>query len=69
VPQEVYIVDPKGLISKIPSEVFHYFEDGIAPLVKHDPDFEKCLKVSANFVTQKCKRNEKKKNYLAHNQP
>jgi hypothetical protein len=30
VPEEVSIVEPKGLTSKILSEVFHYFEAGMA---------------------------------------
>jgi hypothetical protein len=67
VPEEVYIIDPKGVTSKILSEVFRYFKAGMAPLGKHDPDFEKRLKVNANLVTQKCTRNEK--DYLAQKQP
>jgi hypothetical protein len=50
VTEEVFTVDPKGLTSKIISEAFHYFEASMALLGKHDPDFERSLKVNANHV-------------------
>jgi hypothetical protein len=50
VPEEVSIVKPKGVTSKILSEVLCYFEAGMALLEKHDPDFERSSKVNANHV-------------------
>jgi hypothetical protein len=50
VPQEVSFVEPKGLTSKILSEVFPYFKAGMALLENRDPDFERSSKVSANLL-------------------
>jgi hypothetical protein len=50
VPQEVPIIEPKGLTSKIPYKVFCYFKAGMTLLEKHDLDFETSSKVSANLV-------------------
>jgi hypothetical protein len=50
VPEEVSIVEPKGLTSKILSEVFRYFEAGMVLFEDHDPDFERSSKVSATLV-------------------
>jgi hypothetical protein len=50
VPEEVSITQPKGLTSKNLSEVFCYFEVGMALLEKHDSHFERGSKVSANLV-------------------
>jgi hypothetical protein len=50
VPEEVSIIELQGLTSKILSEVFCYFEAGIALLEKHDPDFERGSKVGVNLV-------------------
>jgi hypothetical protein len=49
-PEEVSIIEPKGLASKILSEVLRYFEDGMALLEKHDPDFEISSNINANLV-------------------
>jgi hypothetical protein len=48
--EEVSIAEPKGPTSKILSEVFHFFEAGMALLGKHDLDFERSLKVNANLI-------------------
>jgi hypothetical protein len=45
----VSITEPKGLTSKIISEVFCYFEAGMALLENHDFDFEISLKVSVDL--------------------
>jgi hypothetical protein len=50
VPEEVSIAKPKGLTTKILSEVFGYFEAGMAPLENHDLDFEGSSKINANCV-------------------
>lgn len=50
VPEEVSIVEPKGLTSKVLAETFRHFEAGMALLEKHDPDFERSSKVNANLV-------------------
>jgi hypothetical protein len=49
VAEEVFIIEPKGLTSKNISEIFCYFEAGMALLENHDLDFERSLKVSASL--------------------
>jgi hypothetical protein len=49
VAEEVSIIDPKRVTSKVISEVFHYFEAGMTLLENHDLDFERSSKVSASL--------------------
>lgn len=71
-PQEISIIEPKGPTSKIHSKVFCYFKGGVALLEKHDPDFERSLKVTANLVeVYACysENTEKRKDYLTDRSP
>lgn len=49
VAKEASIIEPKGLTSKIISEVFCYFKADIALLENLDLDFERSLKVSVSL--------------------
>jgi hypothetical protein len=71
VPDEVSIIEPKGLTSKILSEVFCYFEAAMDLLEKHDPDFERGSKVSANLVRDYACYTEiyREKKRLSHKRP